>query len=40
MLEQSNCLGSKTLSELIEFRQKISIDKLTEQLKHYKIKSA
>ena len=38
MLEQSNCLGSKTLSELIEFRQKISIDKLTEQLKHYKIK--
>lgn len=36
-LVNSKCLNSKALSELIEFRQKISIDKLKEQLAYYKI---
>lgn len=37
-LANSQCLNAKALSELIEFRQKISIDKLKAQLEHYKIK--
>ena len=36
-LVDSKCLQGKTLSELIEFRQKISIEKLAEKLKYYKI---